>query len=128
MVLSVDTEDDAHAFWYARVIGVFHTNAVYYGPGSTSAEVQTFDLLWVRWFELDTSSPGGMEQRRLHRLSFIHADDREAFGFLDPKDVVHAAHLIPAFKHGKTKDLLRDSIARSERDEPWDWRYYYVNM
>ncbi len=128
MVLSADSpEDDTHPFWYAHVIGVFHMDLVYYGPGSTTPEVRKLEFLWVRWFELDGSTLGGMEERQLHRVSFVHGDDDDAFGFLNPKDVIRGAHLIPAYDHGRTTDLLEDSIARNDKHTQWDWRHYYFN-
>ena len=52
----------------------------------------------------------------------------EAFGFINPEDVIRGVHVIPAFCYGRTKNLLPPSIAcnKSENDEDWDW--YYVNM
>jgi hypothetical protein len=58
----------------------------------------------------------------------VDAEDPDAFGFLDPKDVLRGAHLIPAFAHGKTDELLGASIARLPHEEDEDWQYYYINM
>ena len=70
------------------------------------------DLLWVRWFGRELGYASGWDTRRLHRLGFIPHDQPDAFGFLDPADVIRGIHLIPAFAHG--------------HDE--EWVYYYVNM
>ncbi|EED78856.1 predicted protein [Postia placenta Mad-698-R] len=55
----------------------------------------------------DTSAPGGFETQCPHRVGFVDEADPNTFGFLDPNEVLHAAHLIP---HNR------------------DWVYYYVNM
>ena len=66
---------------------------------------------------------GGWKTQRLDRIGYL-ADADTQFGFLDPEDVVRAAHLIPAFAHGRTTRLLRQS---SFRNPDGDWKYYYVN-
>jgi hypothetical protein len=61
--------------------------------------------------------------------------DEEAFGFLDPREVVQAVHLILAFLEGYTTAYLeRSTIVRSiqmapkgsQSDED-DWTYFHVN-
>ena len=50
MVLGCENENpDPHPYWYGRIIGIFHANVVYSGPGSRSSEPQTMEFLWVRW-------------------------------------------------------------------------------
>ncbi|KAI0054410.1 hypothetical protein BV25DRAFT_1768684, partial [Artomyces pyxidatus] len=140
MVLShEDDEDDGHQYWYARVVGVFHVHVIHKGPGSKSSEPQRMDFLWVRWFGRDLSYRAGWDARRLHRIGFIPCDDPEleAFGFVNPSDVVRAVHLIPAFHHKRTADLLPGrsiarqveefSVSRREK-ELTDWRFFYVDM
>jgi hypothetical protein len=84
------------------------------------------EFLFVRWFGLDTEEVGGWETKKLHQIGF--ADGDEAFGFVDPADVVRAVHLIPRFSEGRTKDLLGPSFARSDQEKDEDWVRYYVNM
>ena len=52
--------------------------------------------------------------------------DSPAFGFIDPSDVLHAAHLIPVFAHGQTNELLPPSCVCSDEDEDEDWSLFYV--
>ena len=57
------------------------------------------EFLWVHWYELDTLDPlGGWGLNRLDQLQFLSMDKDNAFGFLDPNDILRAAHVIPAFK------------------------------
>ncbi|CDO77563.1 hypothetical protein BN946_scf184912.g62 [Trametes cinnabarina] len=121
-----------HPYLYARVIKVLHINVCLVDtPGS---EFDRVDVLWVRWFRLDPSFTGGFETKRLHRLQFVPIDSQEdSFGFIDPCDIVRGAHLIPAFTHGRTADLLAGpTVARqeasSEEDRNTDFKYHYVNI
>jgi hypothetical protein len=133
MVLSHEDEEDEskqHPYWYARVIGVFHTQIRQIIPGSRLTAPERVDFLWVRWFGRDLSTSTGWKAKRLHRLGFVPNDgtDSGAFGFLNPKDVIRAVHLIPTFAYGRTSDLLGQSIARQPAEEHEDWVYYYTNM
>ncbi|KAJ3542003.1 hypothetical protein NM688_g6018 [Phlebia brevispora] len=134
MVLNPGEDDldecKRHPYWYGRVCGVFHAYVQYTGPGYISKEKRQMEFLWVRWFGRDLKAPGGFATRRLHRLGFVDADEPGTFGFLDPSLVICAVHLIPAFHHRCTQDLLGPSILRREleKDEQEDWKYYYMDM
>ena len=120
-------EVDAHPYWYARVIGIFHVNVIH--NGSTLPKRMNF--LWVRWFGRDTLFNAGWTARKLHRVGFLNANcDSGAFGFLDPSMVIRGVHVVPAFAHGQTADLLHppQSVARLPLNEESDWQYYYIGM
>ncbi|KAF7374197.1 GLOBIN domain-containing protein [Mycena sanguinolenta] len=133
MVLSREDEDgpNSHPYWYARVLGIFHADVRHVGPRSRSSRSVRMEFLWVRWFGRDLNHKSGWKAKRLDRLGFIPAigesADDGAFGFLDPDLVIRAAHIIPAFRYGKTSDLLPKSIARRPEDEDEDYVFYYVN-
>ena len=105
----LNEEVGAHPYWYARVVGIFHVDIVHNG----SPDAQRIDFLWVRWFAQDISFNAGWTAQRLHRVGFSNANDESesasAFGFLDPSVVIRSVHMIPAFAHGKTADLLYPS-------------------
>ncbi len=67
----------------------------------------------------------------LPKISFMESSDEYAFTFLDPKQVIQGAHIIPAFSKGCTSTLLpaTKSVARvlspNEKD---DWVNFYMNM
>jgi hypothetical protein len=132
MVLSHEDQDDGskpHPYWYARIIGIFHAQVRHVGPHSRSTDPQKIEFLWVRWFGRDLSQDTGFETKRLHRLGFIPAiDSADAFGFLDPNEIVRGVHLIPAFAHRRTSTLLPPSIVRQPSEDDQDWIYYYVSM
>ena len=133
MVLSNEDEncDEPHPYWYARIIGIYHVDVIHNlrgGTRSLAGEPVRIDLLWVRWFGRHLDHRAGWAARRLHRVGFVELDEETpAFGFLHPSQVVRGAHLIPAFHHGRTADLLPPSIARPESNNDEDWRFYYVN-
>ena len=123
MVLShEDPEVDSHPYWYARVLQIFHADVRLRGQVPRRME-----FLWVRWYSRDTQYHSGWDARRLHRLEFLPHTNPDAFGFLDPNDVIRGAHLIPGFHYGRTKELLPRSIARRPAEQDEDWVYYYIN-
>ncbi|KAJ7033960.1 hypothetical protein C8F04DRAFT_1260454 [Mycena alexandri] len=129
MVLAHEEEDNnPHPYWYGRILGIFHADVRHVGPRSkTGGRPQRMEFLWVRWFGRDIDHVAGWATKRLHRVGFVEADNGP-FGFLDPAQVLRGAHIIPAFHHGRTTELLGPSIARhfdGENDE--DYCYCYVN-
>ncbi|KAH7917270.1 hypothetical protein BV22DRAFT_980508, partial [Leucogyrophana mollusca] len=104
-----------HPFSYARVLGIYHLNAIYIGPDTLDYQPHHIEVLWVSW-----DSEGG-----LHAVRFVPMAEDDAFGFVDPADVVQACHLIPAFARGK---LHPDGVGMSHvAMDANDWGYYYVN-
>lgn len=129
-LLAQDDITDDHPYWYARVIGIYHALVRYKGPQSKTREWRRVDFLWVRWYKRDGSYLSGFQHRRLPRLEFVGADDPDidAFGFVDPTDVLRGAYILPCFVSGTTVDHLpSDSIARQDGEEE-DYVYYYVCM
>ena len=112
-------------FWYARVLGIFHVNVRL----GCEEDYRRMDIIWVRWYGEDMTWAHGPQAMRLPRMGFISHNEPAAFGFLDPGDVIRAAHMIPAFAHGKTDYYLPPSeAARSPVEVDTDWVYHYVNM
>ncbi|KAJ3526650.1 hypothetical protein NM688_g8235 [Phlebia brevispora] len=130
MVRSQEDQDgsNAHPYWYARIVGIFHLYVQDFRETAKTSEPQRMDVLWVRWFGRDMTAPGGFRARRLYRIGFVSDDDPDAFGFILPDEVIRGVHLIPAFKHGSTDEYLPPSMVRPESDDDEDWVYYYVNI
>ena len=125
MLLSNDEDDESHPFRYARVLGVYHINVVYTGPGMLDYLARRLDFLWVRWFKYYDTSSVEWADYRLDKLHFPPITSDGAFGFVDPKDVLRATHIIPGFESGKVhSDAI--SISRLANDSQ-DWRSYCVN-
>lgn len=135
-VIMYSPDPDHHQFLYARVLGIFHANVYRAGADLTGAEdspLQREHVLWVRWFDLDTSARGGFSACRLHRLKWGGHDDG-GYGFIAPEDVLRGAHIIPAFAHG-TQPMQQAPFgaleARREDDDPEEheeWRFHYMNL
>ena len=127
MVLADNNHDsDDHPFLYARVIGIFHANVIYTGYPVVDYRPRRLEFLWVRWYELDPRAPiGGWARSTLDRLRFPPMASKDAFGFLDPTDVVRAAHIVPKFSAGK-RYIDADGLSRCAKDSS-DWHSYFVN-
>jgi hypothetical protein len=122
-----EPDSDSHPYIYAKVLGVYHAK-VKYGAGLP----RRFDFVHVRWLYYDYERPGGWEARKLDKLGYTQCqtdqDIIDSFDFVDPKDIVRAAHLIPDFQSGVSGDFLHSSssIAHDNTDHT-DWNGYYVN-
>jgi hypothetical protein len=130
MVLSPETEGDAHPYWYARVLGVFHVKVLHTGAAAKNRSIQSMEFLWVRWFGLEPGYRSGTHAACLPKIGFVPDTDDNAFGFLDPSLVVRGCHLVPAFAAGRTQLLLSTCSPTAARapDETDDWVNYYVIM
>lgn len=122
-----------HRFLYARVLGIYHVNVVYTGPGMVSYEPMKFNFLWVRWFNVSLDATYSIKRLRraarqahLDCLTFPPMAADDAFGFVDPELVLRGCHLLPMFSQGK---CLKDGVGLSKlaRDNQ-DWKYYFVNQ
>ncbi|KAJ3573756.1 hypothetical protein NP233_g2220 [Leucocoprinus birnbaumii] len=132
MVASADTEIDqnAHPFWYAQVIGIFHADVQHTGANSRDFSWRTMEFLWVRWLGFEPGYSSGRRLAKLPKIGFVPEGDEYSFSFLDPAQVIRGCHLIPAFSQGRTNDLLSTQGQTEARQsgETDDWANYYVNI
>ncbi|KAF9472386.1 hypothetical protein BDN70DRAFT_900592 [Pholiota conissans] len=127
-IMILSRNNDGHPFEYGRVISVFHVEVIHNVEGAGPSIPVSKEVLWVHWFKRDASYRAGFKQKRLHRLEFLPSNNPAAFGFLDPDEVIRAVHLIPSFRYGTTKSLLRgESLARAP-GEIDDWRFVDRDM
>ena len=113
----------SHPFIYARVLGIYHVNVIYTGPGMINYETMRFDFLWVRWFELHDGSK--IMEETLDRLYFPPMAAEHSFGFVDPQLVLRGCHLLPVFSCGKRHED-GNGLSRISRDGS-EWKSYFVN-
>ena len=124
-----DNEHQKHPYWYGPIMGIFHVMVQYTSPRSCSIDPQCMKFLWVRWYGRDLEHVGGWKAKHLHRVGFVDGEDPAAFGFLDPQEVICGVHLIPAFAHGQTADLLpSSSMTCTQHENHKDWQHFYVSM
>ena len=130
MVLSPETEPNAHQYWYARILGVFHAKVLHTGPAAKNHSVQHVEFLWVCWFGVVPGYKSGPQVAHLPKVGFVPDTDESAFGFLDPSLVLRGCHLVPDFAAGRTSSLLHTISPTAARplDEVDDWASYYVIM
>jgi hypothetical protein len=116
-----------HPYWYARVLAVYHMET-WLSDGGEPVK-RHLEALWVRWLAPLQDHQSGVKHARLPKVAFVEESDVDAFGFLDPGQVIRGAHLIPAFASGRGISSLRHgkSFARPE-GELDDWEEYYVGM
>jgi hypothetical protein len=118
--------DDASpaSFWYARVIGVYHTRVQLAGQSTMT----NYDFLHVRWYKPDPTQTH--TRWRLPRVQFVdhRVNPSGAFGFLNPAVILRSVHIIPAFARGLAELLDGPSIARSGVEDLNDWVSHYVGM
>lgn len=101
MTLAADSMTKDHPFAYARILGIFHADVILNISGASNVPV-ALDFLWIRRSRLIRIGHSGFRRKRLHRVEFLPDSDPNAYGFLNPDEVIRAFHLIPAFAHGQT--------------------------
>lgn len=110
-------------FWYAHVLGIFHVNVIYVGPGSNDISPRRLDFLWVRFY----AWRGRVSKHTLQQLVFPPVTDESSFSFIDPSQVLRACHIIPSFHHGKLEqNSLYTPISKTARNDR-DWKIYLIN-
>ena len=124
-IMLLSNLDDDHPFCYARVLGIFHANIIYTGLGSKDFKSRRIEFLWVRWFEVIQDRFSLWEQLALDTVRFLPMDNKDAFDFVDPTNVLRGCHIIPSFADGR---LHRDGVAMSRwANDSDDWKRYYIN-
>ena len=53
---------------YALVLGTFHANLIYVGPGSMGHQSQRIEFLWVQWYNVIGARTTGWAHSRLDQL------------------------------------------------------------
>jgi hypothetical protein len=84
------------------------------------------EFLWVRWYERIEATSTGWDDFKLHRVRFLPVADENAFGFIDPMDIIRSCHIIPYFFKGKRHTDGR-CLSRCAGDSS-DWVAYTVNQ
>lgn len=135
MVLNPLAEESTDMYWYARMLGVYHTTASIEPKGGCQfPEVapQQVEFLWVRWLGAEPGRAWSFRKSKLPMVGFVQDSEEEklAFGFLDPAVVIRGCHLIPTFSRGKTTELLESvsTLGRSRHEQAQDWLNFYVNV
>ena len=116
--------ESTHPFLYARILGIFHANVIYTSSGFKDYIARCLEFLWVGWFET-IDVPAGWEHMTLDSLKFIPMTQDDAYGFIDPTNILRGCHLIPAFASGR-KHPDGVSVSWNARDGA-DWKHYYIN-
>jgi hypothetical protein len=127
-VMVLDAEgggSSTHPFRYGKVLGIYHANVVYVGPEMADYQPRRMEFLWVRWYRRVETIKSGWDAHKLDRVQFLPMNDDNAFGFINPSEVLRSCHLIPAFAKGKVHADGK-GLSLLARDSS-DWVSYYVN-
>ncbi|KAH9900331.1 uncharacterized protein BXZ73DRAFT_62717, partial [Epithele typhae] len=133
-IMLLAPEGSRHPYIYARVIGLYHVNAYLVGEslsGADDTEPELVPLVWVRWYEADSSprrTRVGLASRRLPCLKWAPLDSKP-FGFIYPEDIIRSAHIIPSFHSGvdNASPIPCNSLARHD-DNDMDYEAYHVGI
>jgi len=79
--------DSPHPFLYAHILGIFHVNVIYTGPGVKDYLPRCLEFLWVHWFEV-VDVLAGWEHLVLDLLRFTPMSQEDAYGFVDPANIM----------------------------------------
>ena len=120
MVLVNDEVNGNGPYAYARVIGIYHANVICAGAQRADYTPHRMEFLWVQWYEHDTSAAmASWVSNKLDCLWFLPISLDDTFGFLDPPDVMRAAHIIPSFRAGKCHSSLSLLSLCAKDSEDW---------
>lgn len=124
LISNEDPEPDlpSHPYWYARVLGILHVNVR--DEKHSDPTYHRVEVLWIRWYGRFSDVNAGWQARRLDAVGYV-PQGKGAFGFIDPRNVLRAAHLIPSFEHGYTQELLPKSTFWDTPEG--DYEQYYAN-
>jgi len=107
----------SHMYQYAWVLGIFHVYEQHHAMTSAAwSGKQQIEILWVHWFQINSSQASGWATTCMPAVTFImdEVDGTDAYGFMNPQDVIHSAHIIPAFdSEDISTDFLDDSTCCS---------------
>lgn len=109
---------------YGRVIGIYHAHVSYAGeisPGIRYLPSSRLEFVWVRWYTIKLPEEG----MPLECVSLPSVTSPQATGFVDPRNILRAAHLIPRFHAGRPNTDER-GLSHMGKDA-YDWKEYYIN-
>lgn len=118
---SPENANDHQWFCYTRIIGIYHANVQYTGPGMKDYTPWQMDFLHVQWFEW-------VPQQDLHYLEavrFVCMNDAIVFNFMDLADILRSCDLLLAFRFGRCHQGQIAMLPIVHDSE--DWNLYYVN-
>ncbi|KNZ76393.1 hypothetical protein J132_10503, partial [Termitomyces sp. J132] len=115
-------DNNVHPYWF-RIVRIFHAIVQLNESGH---EFQQIEFLWGCWYGFNNDAKSGFAAKHCYQIGFV--EGQEAFGFVNPADVLCAVHLIPQFAGSCTNTLLGPSVACCMDEENLDYEWYYVEM
>ena len=106
------------------MLGIYHANVVIKSTGSQIYTPNRLEFLFVHWFTYQGTSVQ-WACLKLNSLRFLLVNSENAFGFVDPVNVLRGCHILPWFQGGRIHADGR-SISKVANDKH-DWCQYQVN-
>ena len=126
-IMMLAPQSYGHPYYYARVLSIHHVYAGIVPADQIAPESwQQFYVCFVRWFEVDFDA---LRPRRPIPLRWARLDE-DAFGFVNPDEVIRASHIVPVAMHGRSNDALPaySSVRTNEDTDQLDWNRHEVNQ
>ena len=116
-----------HPFIYACILGVYHANVVrkFATTGAQNYNPDRMEFLFVCWFMYLGPVNVQWANLKLDSLSFLPVNSEDAFGFIDPANVLRGSHILPWFR-GERVHADQQGLSRLTNDKH-DWRQYQEN-
>jgi hypothetical protein len=122
MVLADGDDAESHPFLYGCVLGVYHVNVIYTGPGMLDYRARRLEFVWVRWYD-HIKPHGSWSTRTLDQLDF---PGEGGYDFIDPANIMRGCHIIPAFAQGRS-GTNRQGNTEATHAHLRGWNRYYIN-
>ena len=124
---SCDDLELEHPFIYTHMLGIYHANVIHKSTtiGPHSYTPMQMEFLFVRWFPYQGSTNVQWANLKLDPLSFMLVHSENAFGFVDPSDILRGCHILPWFQEGKVH-TDQQGMSRAANDKN-DWCEYQLN-
>jgi hypothetical protein len=113
--LTGDSEVTQHCFYYACIIGIYHVNVQYIGPGLKDYSPRRLDFFHVRWFNWIPPDDPQCSEVALDMLRFVLINDEGAFRFVDPADIIERISSHTCIRKRTVSPGLHRIVPHSER-------------
>jgi hypothetical protein len=95
-----------HPYWYAHMLSIYHMDVLLNIEGPIKKH--HIKVLYIRWLAPLIGHQSGMACAWLPKVAFVEDTDYDAFGFLDPTQVIWGAVIsqIPGLSYSQIYGLI----------------------
>lgn len=88
MLRSPEVCAGTHQYWYAQVLGIYHTHISTTHLAAQKRSAQHMEFFWVQWLGIEPGYCSGSKAAWLPKVGFVEDIDEDAFEFLDPDLII----------------------------------------